>query len=143
MVNFNSGYRANIKYWLTCIIGFVVILTIIIVGVFYMVKPYLDNFVKQEIARRSIKALRAEVSIIGKVNLTNVTFPVPADIKLKIGAISARPPISFIPGAFTLYNVDLRRNNIHIKIPKISLNSVYFKKGYHRRITPFAINYAS
>ncbi|WP_317992882.1 hypothetical protein [Bartonella gliris] len=128
MVNFNSGYRANIKYWLTCIIGFVVILTIIIVGVFYMVKPYLDNFVKQEIARRSIKALRAEVSIIGKVNLTNVTFPVPADIKLKIGAISARPPISFIPGAFTLYNVDLRRNNIHIKIPKISLNSVYFKK---------------
>ncbi|MCZ2158531.1 hypothetical protein NPX99_04465 [Bartonella sp. 220] len=128
MTNLNGGYRGNLKYWLTCIIGFIAILTIVVFGGFYIAKPYLDSFVKQEIARRSIKAETAEVSIIGKVNLTNVTLPVPADTSLKIGAISARPPFSFIPGTFTLYNVDLKHNNIHIKIPKISLNSVYFKK---------------
>lgn len=128
MTNLDDVYRRNLKYWLTCIIGFIAILTIIVVGGFYIAKPYLDSFVKQEIARRSIKAETAEVSIIGKVNLTNVTLPVPADTSLKIGAISARPPLSFIPGTFTLYNVDLKRHNIHIKIPKISLNSVYFKK---------------
>ncbi|BBL53050.1 hypothetical protein MF1_03080 [Bartonella quintana] len=128
MVNLNGGYRNSLRYWLTCIIGFCAILVIIVVGGFYMVKPHLDSFVKQEIARHSIKAEKSEVSITGKVNLKNVTLPVPADISLKIGAISARPPLSFIPGTFTLYNVDLQHNNIHLQIPKISLNSVSFKK---------------
>ncbi|VEJ44984.1 hypothetical protein [Bartonella vinsonii] len=128
MDNLNNGYRGNLKYWLTCIIGFVAILAIIVVGAFYMAKPYLDSFVRREIARRSIKAETAEVSIIGKVNLTNVTLPVPANISLKIGAISARPPLSFIPGTFTLYNVDLKHKNIHVHIPQISLKSVSLKE---------------
>ncbi|EJF81487.1 Uncharacterised protein [Candidatus Bartonella washoeensis] len=128
MVNLNGRYQWNLKYWLTCISGFVAVLTMIVVGGFYIAKPYLDSFVKQEIAHRSIRAETAEVSIIGKVNLTNVTLPVPADVSLKIGAISARPPLSFIPGTFTLYDIDLKHNNIHIKIPQISLNSVYLKK---------------
>ncbi|GAA5103308.1 hypothetical protein [Bartonella jaculi] len=132
MVNVNSGYRSNLKYWLTCIIGFVAILAIIVVGGFYIAKPYLNSFVKREIARHFIKAETSDVSIIGKVNLTNVTLPTPAGTSLKIGAISARPPISFIPGTFTLYNVDLKyndkHNNIRIKIPQISLNSVILKE---------------
>ncbi|WP_183228691.1 hypothetical protein [Bartonella callosciuri] len=128
MGNFNGGYQSTLKYWLTYIIGFVAILAVIVVGVFYMTKPYLESFVRREIARHSIKAETSEVSIIGKVNLTNVTFPVPAGISLKIGAISARPPISFIPGAFTLYNVDLKHNNIHVQIPQISLNRVSLKE---------------
>ncbi|KEC55331.1 hypothetical protein O9A_00611 [Bartonella koehlerae C-29] len=128
MVNLNGGYQSSFKYWLTLIIGFFAILVIIVVGGFYMAKPYLDSFVKQEIARRSIKAETSEVSIIGKINLTNITLPVPAGISLKIGAISARPPLSFIPGTFTLYNVDLKRHNIHLQIPKISFNSVSLKE---------------
>ncbi|WP_273718962.1 MULTISPECIES: hypothetical protein [Bartonella] len=127
MVNLNSGYQSHLKYWLTCIIGFVAILAIIIVGGFYIAKPYLDSFVKQEIARRAIKAEKTEVSILGTVNLKNVTLPVPAGTSLKIGAISARPPLSFIPGTFTFYNVDLKHNNIHVKIPQISLKSVSLK----------------
>ncbi|WP_375641934.1 MULTISPECIES: hypothetical protein [unclassified Bartonella] len=128
MVNLNSGYQSNLRYWLTCIIGFVAILAIIIVGGFYIAKPYLDSFVKQEIARRGIKAGTSEVSILGKVNLKNVTLPVPAGTSLKIGAISARPPLSFIPGTFTFYNVDLKHNNIHVQIPQISLRSVSLKE---------------
>ncbi len=128
MGNLNSGYREKLKYWLTCIIGFIAILAIIVVGSFYMAKPYLDSFVRREIARRSIKAETSEVSIIGKVNLTNVTLPAPAGISLKIGAVSARPPISFIPGTFILYNVDLQHNNIHIQIPQISLKGVSLKE---------------
>ncbi len=128
MVNLNSEYHSNLRYWLTCIIGFFTVLAIIIVGGFYMAKPYLNNFVKQEIARRSIKAETSDVSIIGKVNLTNVTLPTPAGTSLKIGALSARPPISFIPGAFTFYNVDLTYHDIHVKIPQISLNGVFLKE---------------
>ncbi|WP_330169528.1 hypothetical protein [Bartonella grahamii] len=128
MVNLNSGYQSNLRYWLTCIIGFVAILAIIIVGGFYIAKPYLDSFVRQEIARRAIKAEKSEVSILGKVNLKNVTLPVPAGTSLKIGAISARPPLSFIPGTFTFYNVDLKHNNIHVQIPQISLRSVSLKE---------------
>ncbi|WP_354188972.1 hypothetical protein [Bartonella silvatica] len=128
MSNRNGGYRSHLRYWLTYIIGLIAILAIIVVGCFYMAKPYLDSFVKQEIARRSIKAETSEVSIIGKVNLTNVTLPVPAGVSLKIGAISGRPPISLIPGTFTLYNVDLKYHNIHLRIPEISLNSVFLKE---------------
>ncbi|WP_375684529.1 hypothetical protein [Bartonella sp. AP1QHHD] len=128
MVNLNSGYQSNLRYWLTCIIGFVAILAIIIVGGFYIAKPYLDSFVKQEIARRGIKARTSEVSILGKINLKNVTLPVPAGTSLRIGAISARPPLSFIPGTFTFYNVDLKHNNIHVQIPQISLRSVSLKE---------------
>ncbi|WP_142415800.1 hypothetical protein [Bartonella massiliensis] len=128
MGNLNSGYQNHLKYWLTCIIGFVVILAIIVVGGFYIAKPYLDSFIRKEIARRAIKAEKSEVSILGKVNLKNVTLPAPAGISLKIGAMSARPPLSFIPGTFTFYNVDLKYNNIHIKIPQISLKSVSLKE---------------
>ncbi|WP_375694249.1 hypothetical protein [Bartonella sp. AD24XZML] len=128
MVNLNSGYQSNLRYWLTCIIGFVAILAIIIVGGFYIAKPYLDSFVRKEIARHSIKAETSEVSILGKINLKNVTIPVPAGTSLKIGAISARPPLSFIPGTFTFYNVDLKHNNIHVQIPQISLRNVSLKE---------------
>ncbi len=128
MVNLNSGYQSNLRYWLTCIIGFVAILAIIIVGGFYIAKPYLDSFVRKEIARHSIKAETSEVSILGKINLKNVTIPVPAGTSLKIGAISARPPLSFIPGTFTFYNVDLKYNNIHVQIPQISLRNVSLKE---------------
>ncbi|WP_375621097.1 MULTISPECIES: hypothetical protein [unclassified Bartonella] len=128
MVNLNSGYQSNLRYWLTCIIGFVAILAIIIVGGFYIAKPYLDSFVRKEIARHSIKAETSEVSILGKINLKNVTLPVPAGTSLKIGAISARPPLSFIPGTFTFYNVDLKHNNIHVQIPQISLRNVSLKE---------------
>lgn len=93
MINFNSWYRNNLKYWLTYIIGFVAILTIVVIGGFYMAKPHLDSFVKKEIARRSINAETSEVSILGKINLTNVTLPTPADTSLKIGSISGRPPL--------------------------------------------------
>ncbi len=128
MVNLNSGYQSNLRYWLTCIIGFVATLAIIIVGGFYIAKPYLDSFVRKEIARHSIKAETSEVSILGKINLKNVTLPVPAGTSLKIGAISARPPLSFIPGTFTFYNVDLKHNNIHVQIPQISLRNVSLKE---------------
>ncbi|WP_455466942.1 hypothetical protein [Bartonella sp. B39] len=128
MINLNSGYRGNLKYWLTFILGFVGVLAIVVVGGFYIAKPYIDSFVRREIARHSIKAETSEVSIMGKVNLTNVTLPVPSGTSLKIGAISARPPISFIPGNFTLYNIDLKHDNIHVQIPQISLKSVSLKE---------------
>ncbi|EJF88191.1 hypothetical protein [Bartonella melophagi] len=127
MINFNSWYRNNLKYWLTYIIGFVAILIIIVIGGFYMAKPHLDSFVKKEIARRSINAETSEVSILGKINLTNVTLPTPADTSLKIGFISGRPPIAFIPGAFTLYNIDLTYKNVRLQVPKISINNVSLK----------------
>lgn len=132
MVNLNSGHRSNLTYWLTCIISFFAILVIIIVGGFYMAKPYLNNFVKREIARRFIKTETSDISITGRVNLTNVILPTPDGISVKIGAVSARPPISFIPGTFTLYDIDLKYNNkpynIHVKIPQMSLNNVFLKE---------------
>ncbi|WP_244427041.1 hypothetical protein [Bartonella rattaustraliani] len=134
MSNLHSGYRSNLKYWMACIIGFIAILVIIVVGSFYVAKPYLNSFVKREVARRSIKAETSEISLTGKVNLKNVTLPVPTGTSLKIGAISARPPIFFIPGIFTLYNVDLVYGDIHVQIPKISLNSVFLKEK-NRAIT--------
>ncbi|WP_078705066.1 hypothetical protein [Bartonella sp. WD16.2] len=135
MINFNSWYRNNLKYWLTYIIGFVAILAIIVIGGFYMAKPHLDSFVKKEIARRSINAETSEVGILGTINLTNVTVPTPADTSLKIGAISGRPPIAFIPGAFTLYNIDLTYKNFRLQVPKISINNVSLKNK-NATITP-------
>ncbi|WP_455480150.1 hypothetical protein V4B17_00965 [Bartonella sp. B23] len=132
MINLNSGYRGNLKYWLTFVLGLIGVLAIMAVGSFYVAKPYLDSFIRREIARHSIKAETSEVSILGKVNLTNVTLKVPSGTSLKIGAISARPPIFFIPGTFTLYNVDLKyndkHNDIHVNIPRISLNRVSLKE---------------
>ncbi|EJF82037.1 hypothetical protein [Bartonella doshiae] len=128
MANCNNEHQGKLKYWLTCIIGLFSTLAIIFVSGFYIAKPYLNSFAKREIARRSIKAETFDVSILGKVNLKNVTLPVPSGVLLKIGAISARPPISFIPGTFTFYNVDLKHNDIHIKIPKISINNVFLKE---------------
>ncbi|ENN93321.1 hypothetical protein [Bartonella bovis] len=135
MINFNSWYSNNLKYWLTYVIGFVAILIIIVIGGFYVAKPHLDSFVKKEIARRSINAETSEVSILGKINLTNITVPTPADISLKIGAISGRPPIAFIPGVFTLYNIDLTYKNFRLQVPKISINNVSLKHKNNTTIT--------
>lgn len=128
MGNLNSGFKSHLRYWLICVIGFIAILAIIIVGSFYAAKPYIDSFVRREITRHSIKAETSEVSIIGKVNLTNVTLPTLAGTSIKIGAISARPPIFFIPGTFTLYDVNLEYDDIHVQIPEISLKSVFLKE---------------
>ncbi|WP_455477278.1 hypothetical protein [Bartonella sp. B41] len=128
MINFNSLHRSNLRCWLTYIIVSFVILATAVIGGFYIAKPHLDNFVKREITRRFIRAKTSEVSILGKVNLTNVIVPVPASMSLKIGTISARPPISFIPGTFTLYDVDLKLNNLHVQIPKLHLNGVSLKE---------------
>ncbi|MCL6229772.1 hypothetical protein [Bartonella bilalgolemii] len=128
MANVSSQYQSDHKNWLRYIIGFTFILAIIFVGGFYIIKPYLDIFIKKEMVRHSIYAETSEVSIVGKVNLTNIILPTPTGISLKIGAISARPPITFIPGSFTLYNVDLKYGNIHLKIPKMFISSVSLKE---------------
>ncbi|WP_078719551.1 MULTISPECIES: hypothetical protein [unclassified Bartonella] len=128
MANFSSQYQNKQKNGLIYIIRFIAIFVIIFVGGFYIAKPYLDNFVKKEMARHSIDVETSEVSIIGKVNLTNIILPTPKGILLKIGSISARPPITFIPGTFKLYNIDLKYNNIHLQIPKISIDNVFLKE---------------
>lgn len=128
MANFNSQYQNDHKNWSMYIIGFIFILVLIFVGGFYITKPYLDSFIKKQMVRHSIYAETSEVSIIGKVNLTNIILPTPTGISLKIGAISARPPITFIPGSFTLYNIDLKYDNIHLKIPKMFISNVSLKE---------------
>ncbi|WP_455482622.1 hypothetical protein V4P56_00965 [Bartonella sp. B35(2025)] len=128
MVKFNSICQCNVKRWLMYAIGFIAILAAIIVSSFYIAEPYLNDWVKRRMASRSITAEEFEISILGKINLKNVTAPVPAGVSLNIGAISLRPPISFIPSTFILYDVDLKYNNNHIQIPKVSINNITFKE---------------
>ncbi|OLY45250.1 hypothetical protein PEB0150_019520 [Bartonella apis] len=127
MANFGGWLIATLKRWLIYIIGGVVILAILAVGAFYMAAPYLNSFVKDEMVKHGVKADQSEVTVAGNVNLKNVTFPVPEGVSLKIGAISGRPPVGFVPGSFTIYNIDLRRDNIHIEVPEVTLNGITLK----------------
>lgn len=127
MANFGGWLIATLKRWLIYIIGGVVILAILAVGAFYMAAPYLNSFVKDEMVKHGVKADQSEVTVAGNVNLKNVTFPVPEGVSLKIGAISGRPPVGFVPGSFTIYNIDLKRDNIHIEVPEVTLNSITLK----------------
>ena len=127
MANFGGWLIATLKRWLTYIIGGVVILAILAVGAFYMAAPYLNSFVKDEMVKHGVKADQSEVTVAGNVNLKNVTLPVPEGVSLKIGAISGRPPVGFVPGSFTIYNIDLKRDNIHIEVPEVTLNGITLK----------------
>ncbi|WP_279100377.1 hypothetical protein [Bartonella apis] len=127
MANFGGWLIATLKRWLIYIIGGVVILAILAVGAFYMAAPYLNSFVKDEMVKHGVKADQSEVTVAGNVNLKNVTLPVPEGVSLKIGAISGRPPVGFVPGSFTIYNIDLKRDNIHIEVPEVTLNGITLK----------------
>ena len=127
MANFGGWLIATLKRWLIYIIGGVVILAILAVGAFYMAAPYLNSFVKDEMVKHGVKADQSEVTVAGNVNLKNVTLPVPQGVSLKIGAISGRPPVGFVPGSFTIYNIDLKRDNIHIEVPEVTLNGITLK----------------
>lgn len=127
MANFGGWLIATLKRWLIYIIGGVVILAILIVGGFYMAAPYLNSFVKDEMIKHGVKADQSEVTVAGNVNLKNVTLPVPEGVTLKIGSISGRPPVGFVPGSFTIYNIDLTRDNVHVQIPEVSLNGITLK----------------
>ena len=127
MANFGGWLIATLKRWLIYIIGGVVILAILAVGAFYMAAPYLNSFVKDEMVKHGVKADQSEVTVAGNVNLKNVTFPVPEGVSLKIGAISGRPPVGFVPGSFTIYNIDLKRDNIHVEVPEVTLNGITLK----------------
>ena len=127
MADFGGWLIATLKRWLIYIIGGVVILAILAVGAFYMAAPYLNSFVKDEMVKHGVKADQSEVTVAGNVNLKNVTFPVPEGVSLKIGAISGRPPVGFVPGSFTIYNIDLKRDNIHIEVPEVTLNGITLK----------------
>lgn len=130
MANFGGWLIATLKRWLIYIIGGVVILAILAVGAFYMAAPYLNSFVKDEMVKHGVKADQSEVTVAGNVNLKNVTLPVPEGVSLKIGAISGRPPVGFVPGSFTIYNIDLKRDNIHIEVPEVTLNGITLKDKY-------------
>ncbi len=127
MANFSGWLIATLKRWLIYIIGGVVILAIIGVGAFYMAAPYLNSFVKDEMTKHGVKAEQSEVTVAGNVNLKNVTLPVPDGVSLKIGAVSGRPPVGFVPGSFTIYDIDLKRDNIHVVVPEMTLNGVTLK----------------
>ncbi|MBH9982077.1 hypothetical protein H3S89_04600 [Bartonella sp. B10834G6] len=127
MANFGGWLIATLKRWLIYIIGGVVILAILAVGAFYMAAPYLNSFVKDEMVKHGVKADQSEVTVAGNVNLKNVTLPVPEGVSLKIGAISGRPPVGFVPGSFTIYKIDLKRDNIHIEVPEVTLNGITLK----------------
>lgn len=128
MANFGGWFIATLKRLLIYIVGGLVILAILAIGGFYMAAPYLNNFVANELNKRGVKATQSDVSVMGTVNLKNVTLPVPDGISLTIGAISGRPPVSFVPGTFTIYDVDLIRDNIHLHIPEVTLNGVLLKE---------------
>lgn len=127
MANFGGWLIATLKRWLIYIIGGVVILAILVVGGFYMAAPYLNSFVKDEMIKHGVKADQSEVTVAGNVNLKNVTVPVPEGVSLKIGAVSGRPPVGFVPGSFTIYDIDLKRDNIHVQIPQVSLSGITLK----------------
>lgn len=127
MANFGGWLIATLKRWLIYIIGGVVILAILVVGGFYMAAPYLNSFVKDEMIKHGVKADQSEVTVAGNVNLKNVTLPVPEGVTLKIGSISGRPPVGFVPGSLTIYNIDLTRDNVHVQIPEVSLNGITLK----------------
>lgn len=127
MANLGGWFVATLKRWLIFIIGGVVILAILAVGGFYMAAPYIDSFVKNEMTKHGVKADQSELTVAGNINLKNVTLPVPEGVFLKIGAISGRPPVGFVPGSFTIYDVDLKRDNIHVQIPEVTLNGVTLK----------------
>ncbi len=127
MANFGGWLIATLKRWLIYIIGGLVILAILAVGAFYMAAPYLNSFIKDEMVKHGVKADQSEVTVAGNVNLKNVTLPVPEGVSLKIGAISGRPPVGFVPGSFTIYNIDLKRDNIHVEVPEVTLNGITLK----------------
>ncbi|WLT09060.1 hypothetical protein RAM19_02175 [Bartonella apihabitans] len=128
MANFSGWLIATLKRWLIYIIGGVVILAILGVGAFYMAAPYLNSFVKDEMTKHGVKAEQSEVTVAGNVNLKNVTLPVPDGVSLKIGAVSGRPPVGFVPGSFTIYDIDLKRDNIHVVVPEMTLNGITLKE---------------
>lgn len=127
MANLGGWFIATLKRWLVFIIGGVVILAILVIGGFYMTAPYINNFVQSEMTKHGVKADQSELTVAGNINLKNVTLPVPEGVTLKIGAVSGRPPVGFVPGSFTIYDVDLQRDNIHVQIPEVTLNGVSLK----------------
>ncbi|ALE04091.1 hypothetical protein [Bartonella ancashensis] len=128
MVDARDKHQYSYKSLLIYAVGFCSILAVIIFCCFHMAKPYLDNFVKKEISRRAIEVEKSEISIMGKVNLTQVTVPTPNNMSLKIGAVSGRPPIFFIPGSFVLYDVEFKYDDLHLQIPKIFISGISLKK---------------
>lgn len=127
MSNFSRKLVSKLKYGLIYLVGFLIILMILALGGFFIAKPYLDKVVAQEIARRNIKADASQISLLGKVNLENVIIPAPAGLSVKAQRISARPPIGFLSGTATLYDVEICRDNIRIHIPQLQINGIQQK----------------
>lgn len=120
-----SGWlKSAIKLWFTYLIGFIVLAIFIIVGGFVLFRPYIDSFVSSEIKKHGIQAQSANTQLSGRVHMMNVRVPTPAGFSMTIGELTVRPPFSIFPGAATLYNVDIKRENIHIHIPEISLGGL-------------------
>ena len=92
-----------------------------------MAAPYINSFVSNELNKRGVKADQSDVSVMGNINLKNVTLPTPEGISVTIGSISGRPPVSVMPGSFTIHDLDLKRENIQVHIPEMTLDGVVLK----------------
>lgn len=127
MANFGGWFKLKLKRLLTYLVGTFFILIILAVGGFYVAKPYILTIAQQKMASRGIQADDTEIGIFGSVLMKNITVPVPAGVKLKIDSLSGRPPIKFIPGSFTLYNIVLETDKIRVTIPSMSLSGFLLK----------------
>ena len=127
MANFGGWFLIKLKRLLIYIIGGIVILAILAVGGFYMAAPYINSFVSNELNKRGVRADQSDVSVMGNINLKNVTLPTPEGISVTIGAISGRPPVSVMPGSFTIHDLVLKRENIQVHIPEMTLDGVVLK----------------
>lgn len=106
------------------VLGICVVLAILGVGAFVFFKPFLVSFVDNEIKKYGVVAESSTISMLGKINLKNVTIPMQDGSSLTAEIISARPPVPFLGGTASLYNVLLQKGDMSVYIPVLHLDGI-------------------
>lgn len=103
---------------------FSIFVLFLIIGFAYYFQPKAQNFAKEKFIKKGINSDTTELSLLGKIHLKNIKFPLKKNIQIEAQEISGRIPLPFLAGHFTLKNVKIKYPFFTIRIPKITLNQI-------------------
>lgn len=125
MSSFGLWLKGLLKRWFGYVLGLCVVFAILGAGVFVFARPSLLSLVNAEVKKYGIDVESSDISMLGNVNLQDITIALKDGGVLTAGRFSGRPPLSWLGGTASLYDVVLKKDDMVLAIPELHFQNLF------------------
>jgi len=124
MSSFGLWLRRLMGRCLSYALGVFVVVAVLGAGAFIFAKPTLLAIVNAEMRKYGVEAETSDISLMGKINVRNMRIALKDGGVMTVEQMSGRPPLSWLGGTASLYNVLVKYGHISILMPELHVSGV-------------------